>query len=117
MTTDEIKQKVIDYANGYRIDPATAVAQIQRESHFNPNANGSSGERGLAQFMPGTWARFGYGDFNNAYDPDYALTAWGAYMTYLLGLFNWDYEKALQGYNGGEGNVQRGTVSFPGGGT
>jgi hypothetical protein len=31
-------------------------------------------------------------------------------MKYLLGLFG-DYERALQGYNGGEGNVQRGTVS------
>src|SRR5262245_2596043 len=32
-------------------------------------------------------------------------------MTYLLRMFGGDYWKALAGYNGGEGNVQRGTIS------
>jgi soluble lytic murein transglycosylase-like protein len=59
----------------------------------------------MSQFTPDTWARFGSGPHTNAYDPDQAMTAWGKYMTYLLNLFNWDYSKALTGYNGGEGHV------------
>ena len=110
-TKAELQNLVTDYAYGYGIDPAIALAQAQRESGFDPNAVGSSGERGLMQFMPGTWARFGQGDFNNAFDPDYNLTAWGNYLTWLLNRYNWDYSKALQGYNGGEGNVDKGTVS------
>ena len=113
MTIEEIKQRVVDYANGYGIFPEIALAQINRESRFNPNAVGGSGEHGLGQFMPGTWARFGGGrSFEvDAFDVDYNLTAWGEYMTWLLTRFNGDYVKALQGYNGGEGNVDRGTVS------
>lgn len=103
MTKTELQNIVIDYAYGYGIEPQIALAQIQKESGFNPLAVGSSGERGLGQFMPGTWERFGYGSFDNAFDYDYNLTAWGNYMTYLLNLFGWDYEKALIGYNGGEG--------------
>ena len=111
MSKDEIKALTVDYAWGCGINPNIALAQINRESRFNPGANGSSGEKGIAQFMPGTWVRFGYGDFNNAYDPNYALDAWCAYMQWLLNRYGYNYEKALQGYNGGEGNVDRGTVS------
>lgn len=114
---EQLISLIQDYAWGAGIEPAIAIAQLDRESaHFADNVvygprTGTSGERGLAQFMPGTWADFGVGSFDKAFDPDYALTAWGSYMTYLLNLFDWDYSKALMGYNGGPGNVQRGTVS------
>jgi soluble lytic murein transglycosylase-like protein len=110
MTTEEIQNLVIDSAQACGIEPTVAFYQIQRESGFNPNARGADGEKGIAQFMPETWARFGEGPHDNAFDPVKAMAAYCRYMAYLLGLFN-DYEKALQGYNGGEGNVQRGTVS------
>lgn len=105
MTKTELQNLVIDYANSFGIDPQIALAQISQESGFNPNARGGSGERGLGQFMPGTWARFGNGSFDNAFDPNSNLQAWGQYMTFLLNLFGWDYEKALIGYNGGEGHL------------
>lgn len=104
-TREQLIALVQDYARRYGIDPAVAVAQIRRESQFDPNANGRAGEKGLAQFIPETWARFGSGPHSNAYDPDHALTAWGKYMTYLLGLFDGDISKALIGYNGGEGHL------------
>jgi soluble lytic murein transglycosylase-like protein len=111
MTTDEIKQLVISYAQSYGINPSIALAQMARESAnfrqdvvFGPFV-GAAGERGISQFTPATWQRFGYGPHTNAYNPDYALEAWGKYMIYLLGLFNWDYSKALTGYNGGEGHL------------
>lgn len=109
MTTEEIKQLVASKANQYGINPNIALAQIQRESSFNPRAVGSSGERGLGQFMKGTWDRFGQGSFDNAFDPVMNLDAWGKYMSYLLSLFVGDpatmYLKALTGYNGGEGHL------------
>lgn len=117
MTTDELKQFVMSYASGCGLDPAVALVQLDRESvHFAQAvvygpSTGTSGEKGLAQFMPATWARFGSGPHNNAYDPALAMQAYCNYMSYLLGMFGGDYIKALQGYNGGEGNVQRGTVS------
>lgn len=113
MTRAELQQLVIDYANGYGIDPQIALAQIQRESGFNPNAVGRDGERGLAQILPSTWPQASQGaiPWDQAFDPDYNLTAWGNYMQWLLDRYGWDYRKALQAYNGGPGNVDRGTVS------
>jgi soluble lytic murein transglycosylase-like protein len=107
MTTDEIKALVISKANQYGINSNVALAQIQRESGFNPNAVGSSGERGLAQFMKGTWERsgIGSGSFDNAFDPVMNLDAWGRYMNHLSTLFGGDYPSMLIGYNGGEGHL------------
>jgi soluble lytic murein transglycosylase-like protein len=111
MTTEEVQNLVINSASSCGLDPVIAFYQIQRESGFNPRAVGAAGEKGIAQFMPATWQRFGSGPHDNAFDPRQAMQAYCQYMTYLLGLFGQNYEKALQGYNGGEGNVQKGTVS------
>lgn len=111
MTTEEIQNLVIDYASACGVDPTIAFYQIQRESGFNPNRVGADGELGIAQFLRSTWGDYGEGPHENARNPHYAMNAYCRYMTYLLGLFGGNYEKALQGYNGGEGNVQRGTVS------
>lgn len=111
MTTAELQQLVVDYANQYGIDPGVAVAQIARESaNFRPDVVfgpyvGGAGERGMAQFTPATWATWGSGPHTNAYDPNLALDAWGKYMTYLLDMFGWDYQKALTAYNGGPGHL------------
>ena len=100
----------MDSANGCGLDPFVALVQMDRESaHFAPSvvygpSTGSSGEKGMAQFMPDTWARFGSGQHNNAYNPVESMSAYCNYMTYLLGLLG-DYESALQGYNGGEGHI------------
>ena len=103
---EQIRGLVVDYAEGAGIDPRVALAQIERESGFNPEARGAAGERGLAQFLPAAWQRFGFGlSFDAAFDPDYNLAAWAEYMKYLLGLFDGDLERALVGYNGGEGHL------------
>lgn len=113
LTVDQIKQAVINYANGYQIDPSIALAQINRESGFNPCCVGGDGERGLAQILGTTWpsvAPAGVG-FDQAFDVDYNLTAWGNYMSALSGMFGGDMSKVLMAYNGGQGNVLRGNVS------
>jgi hypothetical protein len=113
MTKSDLQALVVDYAYAYGIDPAIAVAQIQRESGFNPNAVGRDGERGLAQILPSTWPQATYGaiPWEQAFDPESNLTAWGNYMQWLLDRYGWDYQKALQAYNGGPGNQDRGTAS------
>lgn len=108
MTTDEVKQKILDYAYGCGIDPGVALAQAQTESGLNPSAynpnDPGGGAKGLMQFTSPAWSQWGYGPFDNAFDIDYNLAAWCAYMGYLLNLFNWDYQKALAAYNGGPGH-------------
>lgn len=111
MTIEEIQNLVIDSAQACGLDPVIAFYQIQRESGFDPNAMGAAGELGIAQFLKSTWGDYGEGPHENARDPHKAMNAYCRYMSYLLGLFGNDYEKALQGYNGGERNVQKGTVS------
>lgn len=115
-TRDQLIERIRQVAAGIGFDPNVAVAQHHRESRWRNDVIygpfvGRDGERGVSQFTPGTWARFGSGPHTNAYDPDASLAAWSNYISYLMRLFNGDYTKVLQGYNGGEGHVPRGTVS------
>ncbi len=113
LSRSQLISLVEEYAYSYGIDPAIAVAQIGRESGYRADVVygpfvGSAGERGIAQFIPGTWARYGSGD---PYNPDDSLHAWGEYMSHLLAMFSGDYWKALAGYNGGPGHVIDNTIS------
>jgi soluble lytic murein transglycosylase-like protein len=103
MTTDEIKALVIQKANQYGINPGIALAQIQRESGFNPRAVSPAGAKGVAQFMPDTAARFGLAD---PFDPVASMDAWGNYMVSLMAMFNGRYDLALAGYNSGENRAE-----------
>lgn len=89
----------------FGIDPTIGIAQLRQESvNFQaryvcgPNKS-PAGAQGLAQFMPGTAARFG---LKNPFDPPQALEAWGKYMRLLLDMFGGRYDLALAGYNWGE---------------
>ena len=114
---EQLIDRIRQAARSIGFPEAVATVQLARESdNFRDdvvygNYVGRDGERGLAQFIPGTWARFGQGMHQTAYDPDASLAAWAAYTSYLMRLFNGDLTKVLQGYNGGEGNVTRNTVS------
>ncbi|MFN0108516.1 MAG: transglycosylase SLT domain-containing protein [Blastocatellia bacterium] len=114
---EQLIDRIRQAARSIGFPEAVAIAQLARESaNFRDDVVygpfvGGSGERGLTQFIPGTWQRFGVGMHTNAYDPDASLSAWAGYTSYLMRLFNGDLTKVLQGYNGGEGNVQRSTVS------
>lgn len=85
-------------------DPLGAVAQMMAESKMNPNAVSPAGAVGLAQFIPGTAARFG---LKNPRDPYAAIDAAIKYRKVIReynakqGLVGEDYVWA--GYNAGEG--------------
>jgi len=114
MPDTSLLQAIQTAAEEISFPSAVAFEQLKLESgNFRPDVIygpfvGGAGERGLAQFIPATWARFGDGDPYNPYD---SLRAWQRYIKYLAALFNGDLRLILQAYNGGEGNVQRGTVS------
>lgn len=104
-TTAQLIARIQETAAGAGIDPAIAVAQLRHESGgfqdryvYGPGMS-RTGAMGVAQFMPGTWARFGQGD---PFTPDDALPAWARYMTVLLNKFGGRYDLALAGYNSGE---------------
>lgn len=98
------------------------AAQLEQESNWNPTVVSPVGARGIAQFMPGTWATYGKG--KDPFDPIAGIEAQGQYMGHLREFmqkeFNLKDEKdkdlitdeklisyILAGYNAGPGNVQK----------
>lgn len=59
------------------LPPQIVAAQLDVESRWDPRAVSPAGARGLAQFMPRTWARYGRGD---PFDPRAAIRAQGRYL-------------------------------------
>ena len=59
------------------LPPAVVAAQLDVESRWDPRALSPAGARGLAQFMPRTWERYGRGD---PFDPKRAIRAQGIYL-------------------------------------
>ncbi|ADP83809.1 lytic transglycosylase domain-containing protein [Pseudofrankia inefficax] len=103
-----------------QISPALIAAQLSQESGFNPNARGSSGEQGIAQFMPRTWPSWATDANHNGppspLDPPDAIEAQGHFMCHLAGAASAGVSTgrlhgnvtalALAGYNAGFGAVQ-----------
>jgi soluble lytic murein transglycosylase-like protein len=69
--------------------PSILAAQLETESGWDPGARSPVGALGIAQFMPGTWARWG-GDANgdgraDVHDPGDAIPAQARYDCALAG--------------------------------
>jgi len=93
-------------APSYGVPPALALAVATKESGLNQAARGSAGEIGVFQLMPGTAAQLGVNPSDLTANIDGGLT----YLSQLYAQFG-DWGTALEAYNGGPGNVTRGTVS------
>ena len=100
-------------AERYGVDPEVFTRLIARESSWNPNAKGANGEIGYTQIMLETGIDPGYGvkPINDRNDPIDNLRFGAEYLGALLREYDGDYSKALMAYNGGPGNVNKGTVS------
>jgi len=93
-------------ATKYGVPPSLALAVATRESGLNQSAVGTSGEKGVFQLMPGTAAQLGVDPANLDQNIDGGVR----YLSQMYSQFG-DWHTALEAYNGGPGNVQRGTVS------
>ena len=100
-------------AKRFGVDPDLFVRLIERESGFDPEARGSFGEVGLSQVMEETALAPGFGvaPLVNRHDPVDNLRFGAEYLGALIRHYDGDVSKALMAYNGGAGNVARGTVS------
>jgi cell wall-associated NlpC family hydrolase len=102
------------------IPSAVIAAQVDTESAWNPHAVSSAGADGIAQFLPATWALYGYdadGDGRaDIWDPADAIVSMGRYDCSLAndlsaaqasGRLQGDLTSlALAAYNAGEGAVR-----------
>ena len=90
------------------VPPDIAIAVARRESGLNPNVgDGGSGEIGLFQVKPATALDMGVTDLR---DLDENIRAGVAYLAWNFSRYG-DWNQALTAYNGGPGNVDRGTIS------
>lgn len=94
-----------DASRQLNVDKLLIRAVIKHESNFNPNARGSSGEKGLMQLMPRTARAMGV---SNAFDPEENIFGGTRYLRRNLDLCGQDVRCALARYNGGP----RGMHSF-----
>jgi hypothetical protein len=102
-----------EMAKRYGVDPEIFNRLIAKESSWNPNAKGSAGEIGYTQIMAETAIDPGYGvtPIKDRNDPIDNLRFGAEYLGALVKEYDGDYNKALMAYNGGPGNVNKGTVS------
>jgi membrane-bound lytic murein transglycosylase F len=103
---DELARK---YGRRYAIDWRLILAQMYKESRFDPKAISWSGARGLLQVMPQTAREMG---FTNLWDPETNIHAGVSYLAWLITKFEPSVPMrqrirfALAAYNAGLGHVR-----------
>lgn len=111
-----VPKKIADLVNRlapeYQIHPSLALAVIQAESNFDPNARSPKNAQGLMQLVPDTARRF---KVNKPYDPEQNIRGGLAYLRWLLAYFKGKVSLVAAGYNAGEGTVDkyRGVPPYP----
>ena len=111
-----VPKKIADLVNRlspeYKINPQLALAVIQAESNFNPNARSQKNALGLMQLIPETAQRF---NVSKPFDPEQNIRGGLAYLRWLLAYFKGKVPLVVAGYNAGEGAVEkyRGIPPYP----
>jgi len=112
---------ISDVAAKYGIDTKLFDKIIKRESSYNPNARGTSGEIGLGQIMPDVAKEYGYQP-EDMFDPVKNLDASGRLQQELRRKFSGKYTGKdldaiiVAGYNMGETRLRKaiaGEIPFP----
>ena len=107
------RRMAAQYAERYGVDPEIFTRLVAKESNWNPNAKGAAGEIGYTQIMAETGMNPGLGvtPIKDRSDPLDNLRFGAEYLGKLIERYDGDYNKALMAFNGGLGNVDKGTVS------
>jgi len=111
--TNRYRRVATSMAQRYGVDPEVFIRLIEKESKFDPSAKGTRGELGLTQIMAETGKNPGYDvtPIQDRTDPVESLRFGAEYLGALVKNYDGDYSKALMAYNGGPGNVNRGSPS------
>lgn len=111
-----VPKRIADLVNRlspeYQVHPRLALAVIQAESNFDPNARSPKNAQGLMQLIPETAQRF---NVTKPYDPEQNIRGGLAYLRWLLAYFKGRVALVAAGYNAGEGAVDkhRGIPPYP----
>lgn len=97
-------QPITKYSRLYQVDSTLIKSIITAESCFKVKALSHKGASGLMQLIPATAERFGVTDI---YNSEQNIRGGTKYLKFLLARFNGDLEKAIAGYNAGEGAVDK----------
>lgn len=107
----EYQDYVEKYAKEYNLDPLLIFSIIKAESNFNPDAQSSSGAKGLMQLMDATAIELANNINNpieeeNLFEPETNIMLGTKYYADLLNTYNGNMLLALTAYNAGIGNVK-----------
>lgn len=109
-----VPKKIADLVNRlapeYQVQPSLALAVIQAESNFDPNARSPKNAQGLMQLIPDTARRF---NVSKPFDPEQNVRGGLAYLRWLLAYFKGKVDLVAAGYNAGEGAVTGTAVFLP----
>lgn len=106
LSYDECKLIIQESKNNH-LDLFIFLGVLKKESDFDPNAVGISGERGLGQLMENTAKpvaqNLGYiYDSEKLFNPRYNLKLTITQLAYLYDIYNKDINKTLTAYNRGQ---------------
>ena len=104
VNTRAIKDKIIQIARKYGVDPKLALAVAKQESGYNPRAKSRAGAMGIFQLIPATAKDLGV---NNAFDIEQNIDGGIRYLKQMLTANKGNVALALASYNAGLGNVQK----------
>lgn len=104
VNTRAIKDKIIQIARKYGVNPKLALAVAKHESGYNPRAKSHVGAMGVFQLMPATAKGLGV---NNAFDIEQNIDGGIRYLKQMLTANKGNIALALASYNAGLGNVQK----------